>query len=145
MTVWRQPEAPLICIRPIPLSCALSNSACNLQGRVISRQYTHTQYTHSRGKNSSLRRAIGVCVLQLQIWTCRCLHSWTPFCTIAKTQGIVRSLFPDPYGKCSLTFASALNNSFPTAQEKTSAIVMRAISNPQYSGIMSSSLRAVLS
>ena len=50
MAVWRQPEAPLICVRPIPLSCALSNSAFSLQGRVISTQYTHTQYTHSREK-----------------------------------------------------------------------------------------------
>ena len=135
MAVWRQPEAPLIGIRPIPLSCALRNSAFGPQGMVISRQYTHTQYTHTRGKNSSLRRAMCVCVLQLQIWTCRCLHSWTPFCTIAKTQGIVhvRSPFLDPYGKCSFTFASALNNSFPTVQEETSAIVMRAIPNPQYS------------
>ena len=37
MTVWRQPEAPLICIRPIPLSCTLRNSAFGLRVRVISR------------------------------------------------------------------------------------------------------------
>ena len=44
MAVWRQPEAPLICVRPIPLSCALSNSAFSLQGRVISR-HIHSIHT----------------------------------------------------------------------------------------------------
>ena len=34
-------EAPFTCIRPIPLSCALRNSAFGLQVRVISRQYTY--------------------------------------------------------------------------------------------------------
>ena len=37
MAVWRLPEAPFTCIRPIPLSCALRNSAFGLQVRVISR------------------------------------------------------------------------------------------------------------
>ena len=40
MAVWRLPEAPFTCNRPIPLSCALRNSAFGLQVRVISRQYT---------------------------------------------------------------------------------------------------------
>ena len=39
MAVWRLPEAPFTCIQPIPLSCALRNSAFGLQVRVISRQY----------------------------------------------------------------------------------------------------------
>ena len=42
MTVWRQPEAPFICIRPIPVNCALRNSASGLRVRVISRHtYIH--------------------------------------------------------------------------------------------------------
>ena len=41
MAVWRLQEAPFTCIRPIPLSCALRNSAFGLQVRVISRQYTY--------------------------------------------------------------------------------------------------------
>ena len=41
MTVWRLPEAPFTCIQPIPLSCALRNSAFGLQVRVISRQYIY--------------------------------------------------------------------------------------------------------
>ena len=45
MTVWRQSEAPFICIRPIPLSCALRNSAFGLQVRVISR-HTYVEQTH---------------------------------------------------------------------------------------------------
>ena len=45
MTVWRQPEAPFICIRPIPLSCTLRNSAFGLRVRVISRHtYRDTEY-----------------------------------------------------------------------------------------------------
>ena len=35
-------EAPFICIWPIPLSCALPNSAFGLPVRVISRQHTYT-------------------------------------------------------------------------------------------------------
>ena len=38
MAVWRLPEAPFTCIQPIPLSCALRNSAFGLQVRVIRRQ-----------------------------------------------------------------------------------------------------------
>ena len=41
MTVRQQPEAPFICIMPIPLSCALRNSAFGLRVRVISR-HTYT-------------------------------------------------------------------------------------------------------
>ena len=37
VTVWQQPEAPFICIRPIPLSCALRNPAFGLRVKVISR------------------------------------------------------------------------------------------------------------
>ena len=37
-------RAPFTCIRPIPLSCALRNSAFGLQVRVISRQYTVLYY-----------------------------------------------------------------------------------------------------
>ena len=40
MAAWRLPEAPFTSIWPIPLSCALRNSAFGLQVRVISRQYT---------------------------------------------------------------------------------------------------------
>jgi len=40
MTVWQQPEVPFICIQPIPLSCALRNSAFGL--RVKGDQHTHT-------------------------------------------------------------------------------------------------------
>ena len=44
MAVWRLPEALFTCIRPIPLSCTLHNSAFGLQVRVISRQYTYNTY-----------------------------------------------------------------------------------------------------
>ena len=37
MTAWRQPGVPFICIWPVPLSCALRNSAFGLRVRVISR------------------------------------------------------------------------------------------------------------
>ena len=39
MVVWRLPEAPFTCIRPISLSCALRNSAFGLQVRVISEKW----------------------------------------------------------------------------------------------------------
>lgn len=35
-TIWGQPEVPFTCIGPIPLNCALHNSAFGLQVRVIS-------------------------------------------------------------------------------------------------------------
>ena len=44
MTVWRQPEAPFICIRPIPLSCALRNSAFGLRVRVIFSRHTYKSH-----------------------------------------------------------------------------------------------------
>ena len=45
MTVWRQPEPPrpFMCIRPIPLGCAL-HKAFGLQVRVIGRQYTKLRF-----------------------------------------------------------------------------------------------------
>ena len=44
MAVWQLPEALFTCIRPIPLSCTLHNSAFGLQVRVISTQYTYNTY-----------------------------------------------------------------------------------------------------
>ena len=46
MAVWRLPEAPFTCIQPIPLSCALRNSAFGLQVRVIRRQYTEDMHVN---------------------------------------------------------------------------------------------------
>ena len=51
-TVWRQPEVPFICIRPIPLSCALRNSAFGLRVRDL-QNYRHTYiYIHAMIKFS---------------------------------------------------------------------------------------------
>ena len=45
MAVWRLPEALFTCIRPIPLSCTLHNSAFGLQVKGDnSRQYTYNTY-----------------------------------------------------------------------------------------------------
>ena len=59
MTVWRQPEAPFICIRPIPLSCALRNSAFGLRVRVISKHtyipVLENEINSRRDRNSARR------------------------------------------------------------------------------------------
>ena len=84
MTVWRQPEAPFICIRPIPLSCTLRNSAFGLRVRVISRHtYIHTSKKFhfekwiSRTNNNYL----------MWSWKWKCLYYWRQPLSLGGPQG----------------------------------------------------------
>ena len=61
MTVWRQPEAPFVCIRPIPLGCALCNPAFGLRVRVISRHTYTIIDSQKRMSRDSLELTIDHC------------------------------------------------------------------------------------
>ena len=59
MAVWRLRGVPFTCIQPIPLSCALRNSAFGLQVRVIRRQYTKSKWRpEGNGKHLEFNLAL---------------------------------------------------------------------------------------
>ena len=73
MTVWRQPKAPFICIRLIPLSCALHNSAFGLRVRVTSRRTCIQTHIHNELKQATFLSHRGKS--EVNIWHARTVAS----------------------------------------------------------------------